>query len=177
MLDSDSGQSSRSRPEGINRRAPATPMEQWRIKNFGQLPDHLKRVLSEYPPFLTTRRAAELNGGGRSKLYQHRDAGYIRSYKSDGSTLWGTESIVFRLANMPEVAASPSRKAPSDPPAVTLAPTVPKPPSSRPVGRPRKAQPAFTESPPPSNAPCIERVRAPRDQEADQTTTESAPQA
>ena len=101
----DSAPPLRSRTLGIQRRVPALPMSEWPIKEYRQLPENLKRILDDYPPFLTTRRAAELNGGAVSKLYEHKDAGYVRCYKDGGSTLWDTMSIVLRLANLP-VAAS-----------------------------------------------------------------------
>lgn len=93
--------SSRSRTQDINRRAPAIPVSEWHIKTWDQLPDHLMEIPKITPPFLTTKRAAELNGGGRSKLYEHKDLGYIRCVKDGGTTLWETLSIVLRLANLP----------------------------------------------------------------------------
>ena len=98
--------SSYSRTQGINRRVPATPMSQWRIKTWDQLPEDLKQQLKKLPPYLTTRRAAELNGGSPSKLYEHKEAGYIRAFKDDGTTLWETASILIRLANLPPAASN-----------------------------------------------------------------------
>jgi hypothetical protein len=98
--------SSRSRTQGINQRVLTAPRSEWRIERYDQLPDQLKRILDTYPPFLTTKRAAELNGGGRSKLYEDKEAGYIDAWKSGGSTLWGTHSIVMRLANLPPAASN-----------------------------------------------------------------------
>src|SRR5262249_33712643 len=107
--------SARSRTYGINHRIPAAPISQWKIRTIDQLPEHLLRLLETLPPYLTTKRAAELNGGGRSKLCDDASAGLIRAVKSDGSTLRETASILIRLANLPAAPISPTRapKAPT----------------------------------------------------------------
>jgi hypothetical protein len=103
-----SDSSSRSRVQGSNQRAPAIPISERRIKTFSQLPDHLQRVLETTPPFLTTKRAAELNGGSRSRLYEDAAEGRVRAFKNGGTTLWETQSILLNLANMPPAPISPA---------------------------------------------------------------------
>ena len=98
--------SSRSRTQGINQRVPAAPISEWKIRSVAELPDHLTRQWERLPPYLTTKLAAELNGGGRSKLYEDAAAGHICAVKSGGSTLWETASILIRLANLPLAAIS-----------------------------------------------------------------------
>lgn len=105
--------SSRSRTQGINQRVPATPMSEWKIRSVAELPDHLMRQWERLPPYLTTKLAVELNGGGRSKLYEDAAAGHICAVKSGGSTLWETASILIRLANLPLAAISPAPARPA----------------------------------------------------------------
>jgi hypothetical protein len=99
---------SRSRTYGINERVAQPDISEWRIKTWDQLPGQLKHLLEKLPPYLTTARAAELNGGSRSKLYEDADAGRVQSVKSDGSRLWETASILIRLANLPPASISPA---------------------------------------------------------------------
>ena len=101
----DSASSLRPRTYGIQRRVPTPPMSDWPIKTSDQLPSHLKQQLEKLPPYLATRRANELKGGGRSKLYDDKDAGYIRCVKDGGTKLWETLSILIRLANLPAASA------------------------------------------------------------------------
>jgi len=129
---SDSASSLRPRTYGIQRRVPAVPISEWRIKTSDQLPDNLMRILETYPPYLTTKRAADLNGGAVSKLYEHKDAGYIRCVKDGGTTLWETLSIVLRLANLPttSIASDPpgsrrSRRQPVSAPPIAATPAKP----------------------------------------------------
>lgn len=112
----------RSRTDGIQRRTPATPVSEWPIKTLDQLPDHLACLLVSLPPFLTTKRAAELNGGGRSKLYEAAAAGEIRAIKSGATTLWETASILIRLANLPAASISVPTRRPATRPAVSPPP-------------------------------------------------------
>jgi len=97
-----------SRTQGINQRVPATPISEWKIRSVAELPYHLKLQCQRLPPYLTTKIAAEINGGGRSKLYEDAAAGHICAVKSGGSTLWETASILIRLANLPPAAISPA---------------------------------------------------------------------
>jgi hypothetical protein len=133
--------SSSSRVRGIQERAPAVPVSERRIKTFDQLPDHLQRVLLTTPPYLTTRRAAELNGGSRSKLYEDAAEGRVTAIKNGANTLWETVSILLNLANMPPAPISPApprsptppppRKAKAKAPPVAAAPRELAPPPER----------------------------------------------
>jgi hypothetical protein len=101
----DSASPHSRRTDGIQRRIPAIPMSEWRITTPDRLPDNLKRILADHSPNLSARRAAELSGGGVSKLYELKDEGVVRYVKDGGSTLWETLSIVLRLANLPSGSA------------------------------------------------------------------------
>jgi hypothetical protein len=135
------------RPRVINQHVPTPPTADWKIKTFGQLPDHLKQRAERLPPYLTTRRAAEESGESRSKLYELAAAGEVRAVKSGSSTLWETISILIRLANLPaaQFSAPPVRQA-------TARPT--PPPGSRRTRR----QPvsASSRKPAPSAVPDVE---------------------
>jgi hypothetical protein len=102
-----------SRTQGINQRVPAAPVSEWKIRSVAELPDHLQLQCEILPPYLTTKRAAEINGGGRSRLYEDAAAGYICAVKSGGSTLWETASILIRLANLPPAAIAAISPAPA----------------------------------------------------------------
>jgi hypothetical protein len=160
----------RSRTLGINQRVPAIPMSEWRIKTSDQLQDHLKQWLEKLPPYLTTKRAAELNGGSRSKLYEDADAGYIKSVRDNGSRLWETLSIVLRLANLPPAPNSPppGRESPSPPPSPRLG-------SRRSRRQPISPTTKPTASPAPVTAPRVQPVEVlpPAPERAEQHSDES----
>jgi hypothetical protein len=86
---------------GMNERVPPLPKSQWKIRAYVDLPDHLKRQAENLPPYLTTKRAAEINCTSRAGLYQHADLGFIKSVRDGGNRLWETMSILLRLANLP----------------------------------------------------------------------------
>jgi hypothetical protein len=118
---------------------PAVPIWEWKIKTWDQLPEHLKFLLQTLPPYLTTRRAADLRGGGRTKLYEEARKGVINAYRDNGSTLWETLSILLVLANLPP---APIRVDPSKAPASSDAPP------RRGRGRPHKATSTPASVPP-----------------------------
>src|SRR5258708_4633955 len=98
---------------GMNERVLPLPKSQWKIRSFADLPDSLKQKAHELPPYLTTRRAAEINGTSRAGLYQHADMGHVESVRDGGNRLWETMSILLRLANLPATALSPHSTAKS----------------------------------------------------------------
>jgi hypothetical protein len=101
-------------------------MSEWKVKTVDQLPDHLQRRLDLLPAYLTTKRATEETGEGRSKLYEAAAAGEVRAIKSGATTLWETLSLMIRLANLP--AAQISTPSPRRKP---FSPTPSHPPGSR----------------------------------------------
>jgi hypothetical protein len=101
---------------GMNERVPPLPKSQWKIRSFADLPDSLKQKANELPPYLTTRRAAELNCTSRAGLYQHADMDHVKSVRDGGNRLWETMSILLRLANLPATALSPPKPIKALPP-------------------------------------------------------------
>jgi hypothetical protein len=63
------------RTHGIAHRVPSAPIAEWKVRNADQLPSNLKRRLDSLPPYLSTKRAMEESGEGRSKLYEAAAAG------------------------------------------------------------------------------------------------------
>jgi len=133
----------RIRIRGINERVPAVPVSQRHIKTIDELPPHLKRRLDTLPPYLPTKPAAELNGGGRSKLYDDAAEGRVMAIKHGATTLWCVASILLNLANMPPAPISPGPSASRRPGRIS-APT-----PSVPFATAKKKAAAPLEVPPP----------------------------
>jgi hypothetical protein len=97
-------------------KVPAIPVAERRIKTIEQLPPNLRHIANTRPPYLPTKPAQELNGGGRSKLYEDAAEGRVKAIKKGASTLWETLSILLNLANAPAAVISPAPPRPPAPP-------------------------------------------------------------
>src|SRR5713101_7739045 len=96
----DSARPKRTRStHGIQNRVSIPPKSEWKINTYDQLPDHFKALLKW--PVLTTKRAEELRGASRTKLYEEARKGLIKASRDEGTTLWDALSILLLLANLP----------------------------------------------------------------------------
>jgi excisionase family DNA binding protein len=67
--------------------------------------------VAQLPPFLPIKKACEVAGLGRSKLYEIVGDGLVRAVKIGSKTLIDTNSLLAYLENLPAAKINPQRLA------------------------------------------------------------------